>query len=343
MIGIDISDQTIKIVQLSSAPKWRLVSHCIKTLPRGVIENGVVLDKKKMGEEIITALTSCRIPVKIKDSVVASIPETQSFLRVIEIPTMSEDEIHEAVRWEIAQHIPFGLDNVYVDWQACSASNHLVKSGAMEVEVGAAQKKVVDPLYDVMQLIGLDVAAFELESQAIMRSLVSRDWKRKQGILIIDIGNTATNVVVYDYGASRFAASLPQGVVQLLRDVPQQDAEQITENLHALPKWFSDRVEATVSVAADALVRDIFGIVQYYDSIDTQHAVKEIILTGGGSNLLGLDRAFLKYFTEVHIQRGNPWVNILKGKRVAKPPMPLEESVRYSTAIGLALRSCVPL
>lgn len=343
MIGIDISDQSIKIVQLSVAPKLRLLSRCMKMLPGGVIENGVVVDKKKMQEEIISALTSCRIPLTLKDSIVASIPETQSFLRVIEIPNMGEDEIHEAIRWEIAQHIPFGLENVYVDWQPSTSKGHNVKKGYMEVEVGAAQRRVVDPLYDVLHTIGLDVVALELESQAIVRSLVSRDWKLKQGILVVDIGNTATNVVVYDSGAIRFTASLSQGVIQLLRDISPDDAKDIVDNLSALPKWFSDRVQAQVLISAESLVHDIYGIVQFYNSIDAKHAVKEIILTGGGSNLLGLDGAFLKYFTEVHIQRGNPWVNILTGKQATKPPMNLQESVRYSTAIGLALRKGVPL
>lgn len=343
MIGIDISDQTIKLVQLSPAPKRRLLSHVMKALPAGVIEKGIVVDKKIMAEEIRAIFSSCQIPLRIKDSVVASIPETQSFLRVIEIPAMGEDEIHEAVRWEIAQHIPFGLENVYVDWQPSSPSGHAIQPGHQEVEVGAAQKKVIDPLYDVMRSIGLDIAAFELESQAIVRSLVSHDWQMKQGVLIIDIGNTSTNVIVYDYGAIRFTASLPQGVTQLLRDVTAEDAKMIIDNLNALPKWFSDRAEAKIFPFADTLVRDIFGIVQFYNGIDAKHEVKEIMLSGGGSNLLGLDVVFLKYFTEVHIQRGNPWVNIVSGKNAAKPPLELQESVRYSTAIGLALRSIIPL
>ncbi len=343
MIGIDISDQSIKIVQLSAGPRRRLLSHCMKILPPGVIENGIVIDKKAMTEEIKAALSSCRIPTKIHDSVVASIPETQSFLRVVEIPTMNEDEVHEAVRWEIAQHIPFGLENVYIDWQPSVPSGHGAKPGHMEVEVGAAQKKVVDPLYEVMGNIGLDIAAYELESQAIVRSLISNDWKLKQGILIIDLGNTATNVIVYDYGAIRFTASLPQGVSQLLHDVTPEDGKAIMDNLIEMPKDLSDRVEAKVSLSADTLVHDIFGIVEFYNGIDAKHEVKEIILTGGGSNLPGLDVVFLKYFTEVHIQRGNPWVNILSGKNTAKPPMNIQESVRYSTAIGLALREVIPL
>lgn len=342
MIGIDISDQTIKVVRLSHNRK-KMLSHCMRMLPAGVMVNGVVVDKGKMEQEIRSILSSCGISVKIKDSVVISIPEMQSFLRVIEIPTMQEFEIHEAVRWEIAQHIPFGLENVYIDWQPSSPSGGTVNPARMEVEVGAAQRKVVDPLYEIIHKIGLDIAACELESQAIVRSLISRDWKTKQGILVIDIGNTGTNVIVYDYGIIRFTASLTKGLVELLKDIMPEDTKAIINNLNEFPKWFSTRVEAAIALSAEELVRDIFGIVQFYNGVEARREVKEIILTGGGSSLLGLDAVFLKYFTKAHIQRGNPWVNILAGADVEKPPFDLQESVRYSTAIGLALRSIIPL
>ncbi len=342
MIGIDISDQSIKVVRLSNNRK-NLLSHHMKLLPKGVMENGVVIDRKKMEDEIRSTLALGNISLKVKDSVVASIPETQSFLRVIQIPKMDEFEIHEAVRWEIAQHIPFGLENVYIDWQPSAPNGATAKVSHMEVEVGAAQKKVVDPLYEIINTIGLDVAACELECQAIVRSLISHDWKTKQGVLIIDIGNTGTNVIVYDFGAMRFTAILTQGLVELLKDTTPEDGKEVMNNLNEFPKWFSDRIEASIAVAADALVRDIFGIVQFYNGVDAKREIKEIILTGGGSSLLGLDAVFLKYFAKAHIQRGNPWVNILSNKDIAKPPLDLQESVRFSTAIGLALRPAIPL
>jgi len=83
--------------------------------------------------------------------------------------------------------------------------------------------------------------------------------------------------------------------------------------------------------------------VQFYNGVDAKREVKEIILTGGGSSLLGLDAVFLKYFQKARIQRGNPWVNILLDDTSVKAPLDLQESVRYSTAIGLALRSIIPL
>lgn len=343
MIGIDISDQTIKIVELSPGPRRHLGCRSLHILPPNIVVSGIVVDATAMERELASALKACGAVYKKKDSIVASIPETQSFLRVIEIPTMGEDEIAEAVQWEIAQHIPFGLENVYIDWQPCIKSEHTVRSGHMEVQVGAAQKKVVDALYAVMKKLNLDVAAFELESQAIVRSLISSEWRLKQGLLIVDIGSTATNVVVYDYGASRFTASLARGAQSLTSSLTPEDARMVMEKLHALPEDLMSRVHDTMVPGFEQLVTDIRGVVDFYNRSDTTHEVREIMLTGGGSNLPSLDEAFLKQFDDVQIQRGNPWVNILSGTDAAHPPMDIQESIRYTTALGLALRDTMPL
>lgn len=340
MIGIDISDQTIKVVQLSRS---HLGCRSLHVLPANVVVNGVVENPAAMERELAVALTSCGELYRKNDSIVASIPEAQSFLRVVEIPIMTEDEIGEAVRWEIAQHIPFGLDNVYSDWQPCASSGHDIPQGRQEVQVGAAQKKVVDSLYAVMKKLKFDVAAFELESQAIVRSLISRDWTLKQGVLIVDIGSSATNVIVYDHSATRFSASLSRGVASITASLAKEDAALVLEKLHALPPDLLERIREAIAPGLEQLVIDIRGVVDFYNQTDTKHTVREIILTGGGSNLPSFDEAFLKHFDDVHIQRGNPWVNILSGTNAAHPPMDIQESVRYTTALGLALRDVLPL
>ena len=72
---------------------------------------------------------------------------------------------------------------------------------------------------------------------------------------------------------------------------------------------------------------------EFYNGIDTQHQVREILLTGGGANLPGLDHAFLKYFDNVHMQRGNPWVNILPAGSGGRPPLDIHETVHFTTAL----------
>lgn len=342
MVGIDISDQTIKIVQISDGSKRRLLGRDIHVLPAGLIEHGVVANQSAMEKELRAAFAACRITPS-RSTAIVSIPETQSFLRVIEVPEMTDDEVGEAIKWEIAQHIPFSIDSVYIDWQGLSKNGHIASAGHREVQVGAAQKKVVDPLYSVMMNVGIDVAAFELESQAIVRSLISPTLHEKQGVLIVDFGSTATNVIVHDIGASRFTASLQRGVTEVLTELAPADKMLVMEQLHTMPKELADRIAPHIAAQIDKLIVDIRGVADFYNSIDANHRVREVILSGGGSNLPGLDTAFLHHFDDIHIQRGNPWVNVLSDKEQLHAPLDPQESARYTTAIGLALRESIPL
>ena len=342
MIGIDVSDKSIKVVRLADNSSRKLLSHCSEPLEPGWIESGAVINPEKVRGAVKSALDACQIDKKVEDAVVASISESQSFLRVIELPLMREDEVGEAIKWEIAQHIPFGLENVYIDWQPLHGEGHVRKDGKMEVQVGASQKKVVDSLLRVFSDLNLDVAAFELESQALVRALVSRDMRRKQGILIVDVGASATNVIVHDHGALRFTASLQKGVNSLSKVLSAEQAKTVSgKDIASAQIPSAEALSASLAPALEELAIEIHGIVEFYNSIDAKHVVKEIMMTGGGSNLPGLDKALLRYFDKVIIQQGNPWVNIVQAIKSIASPLELKESVRFSTAIGLALRPVV--
>lgn len=341
MIGIDISDQSLKIVQLSNDTKPKLTASVAVDLPTTAVDKGIIQNPPEFGKYIQTVLKDKGFDTPHRDSVVASIPETQSFLRVIEIPHMREDEVSEAIQWEVARHIPFGLENVYIDWQAVSGEGHEAGAGRQEVQVGAAQRKVVDALYATLSSLKLDLAAFELESQAIVRALVSSNLRTQQGLLVVDLGAVATNVIIHDHGAMRFTATLGRGSDALARTLSKADQQTIQARPHELAEAEMDRLATQLMPGMEELVVEVRGIVEFYNGIDARHEVQEIILTGGGSNLPRLDRAFTKYFDNVHIQRGNPWVNILPPNADTKPPLGLKESVRFTTALGLALRPVI--
>lgn len=340
MIGIDISDRSIKVVQLANRGR-RLMAHCAESLPAGVIENGLIQDKTFAQKILLKMLTSCGVGPRENDVVVASIPETQSFLRVVEVPQMDDDEVTEAIRWEIAQHIPFGIDNVYLDWQDLSLTRTQPgKAGAekREVQVGATQRQVVDRLYEVLEVLQLDIGAFELESQAIVRAVISPELRERRGVLLVDVGGSATNVVIHDHGAMRFTATLHKGIDTFAGALPAAEGQVLQTQLGHLERDMESALSEKLLPSLDELAVEIRGIVEFYNSIDENHEVEEILMTGGGSNVPGLDRAFLKYFDSVHVQRGNPWVNVLPGDEVVRAPMDLKQSVRFATALGLALR-----
>ena len=65
--------------------------------------------------------------------------------------------------------------------------------------------------------------------------------------------------------------------------------------------------------------------------------VEKIFISGGGANLKGL-ADFLSSDLGIPVALGNPWINILPEPLKEVPELPFEESLKYTTALGLALR-----
>ena len=70
---------------------------------------------------------------------------------------------------------------------------------------------------------------------------------------------------------------------------------------------------------------------------EEERVIQQVFLAGGGANLPGLP-AFLESELNTKVGTGDPWVNIASKPFHKLPPLSFEESLRYTTALGLALR-----
>lgn len=344
MVGIDISDRSIKVAEVSGRDTPILKTVCWSPLAPNAIRKGVIQDVELVSASLKEALVQCS-PVPIEgEIVVASIPETQSFVRVIDLPKMPDYEMDEAVQWAIRQHIPFDLERVYLDWQSLR-DDSFEDAGRQQILVGAAQKDVVDPLLAVLDSSGLNVAALELESQAVVRSLLPVDTSGVNGILIVDLGATTTNVVFYDQGTMRFTTSIQSGGDDLTRKLahdlqikPSEAAEKkasVGVSMNAEDKLVSETLRdatKTLIEKVNRVVREI--IVQSQDG----PMVKAILLSGGSANLDGITEVFAEVFPDVPVQHGNPWTNIYVEEKKQGSMVSNIDSSHFVTALGLALR-----
>lgn len=343
MIGIDISDRSIKLIQLTSGDAPRLQTACWSSLPPNIMRRGVIQDIPNMTAALKDSLTRCS-PVPVETGkVVLSIPETQSFVRVLELPTMSVREMEEAVQWAVRQHIPFDLERVYLDWQLLETPAR--KSGYQQVLVGAAQRDVVDPLLQVMDDTDLQVVAFELEAQAIVRSLLPRDSKDVAGVLLIDLGATSTNVIYFDRGAMRFTTSIQRGGDDLTQQLAQELKLQpsIAAEKKALVGVQQGTADAEVAVTLRGgmlqLVQQINQVVrEVMVSFAEETNLRAILLAGGAANLPGIVDVFAEVFPDIPVQMGNPWINLSVSEGKGAAPLSQSDASHFTTALGLALR-----
>ena len=98
----------------------------------------------------------------------------------------------------------------------------------------------------------------------------------------------------------------------------------------------SSKVWNAVAETTEQLIKQIEKAIKfYYSHFPDANKVTRIVMCGGGSSLKNLDK-IISTSLKVVARPGRPWKN-LGGKR--ENSMPVEKSLSYAGAIGLALRA----
>ncbi|MBI1984836.1 MAG: type IV pilus assembly protein PilM [Candidatus Wildermuthbacteria bacterium] len=350
--GLDLSDLSLKIAKLKKTSRGaRLSSFGEFPIPQGVLEQGEIKKEADLAALLRSAVQQVQ-GEKIKTrNIVASLPEEKAFLEVIQLPKISQEDIAEAIVFEAENYIPYPLETVYLDSQAVHPlKNHLDHTDAL---LASLPKTVVDSYVSLFKKAGFTMAALEIESLAQARALIPNEVSLVP-LLIVDLGATRTSFIVFAGTSLRFTASVPVSSTQLTGALAKNlNVDAVAaENLkrkHGLENEDSEarRVFEILSPLLSGLAGQMKKYIDYYGShASHQHMtldekeIKKVILTGGGANLKGL-RDFLSKELAIEVELGNPWANIVKAPFHNLPPIPFDQSLSYSTALGLALRGLI--
>lgn len=338
IFGLDLSDMSVKVFEIErEGGQDKIKGYASVDMPAGNMDDGVIFNKEKIISTIKEALERSK---KIKtDKVICSLPESKAFIRIISIPKMSEEEAKEAVKWEMEANMPMPLADMYFDWQFLGES----QDGKQRVLTAAVSKEVVDGWMDVLSGSELDVHGLEIESIATIRSLVDRNAVQGENSLIVDLGARRTSFIIAEGTVPYFTSSIPfssEGMNDAIGkglNISLAEAEAAKINNGIDNSDGNNPIVGFLSSLLENLVVEIIKTMDFYGEMSKQSAgISKIILCGGGSNLKGLPE-FLNRRINKEVVLGDPWQNLNFGHDL--PPISKEESVRYATVIGLALRA----
>lgn len=360
--GLDISDLSLKIAQLikRKGKFLTLASFGEAEIKPGIIKEGEIRDEKKLAEVIKEAIKKIKGEKLRTKYVVTSLPEEKAFLQVIQMPKMTEEDLKSAVIYEAENYIPLPIEEVYLDYQIVPpVYNHL---DHLDLLIAALPKKTIDPYLFSLRLAGLCPLAFEIESQAISRALIKKETSTSP-ILLIDLGATRTSFIIFSGYSLRFTSSISVSsrnfteIIAKNLGVNFSEAErlkikygleekiklEIGDRKTEKKKERSKIFEALIPALVD-LVQQIKRHLDYYRThASHEHlppngkGVSKILLCGGGANLKGLTE-FLSLELKLPVELGNPWINILSEGEKINSKISFLESLKYTTAFGLALR-----
>lgn len=347
--GLDINDLSLKIIKLSKKRKnFALASFNKTKIKPGIVESGIIKDEKLLAYAIRSAYKNVRGEKIDTKYVIASLPEEESFLQVIQMPRMSKDDLKSAVRFEAENYIPLPIDEVYLDFQVINP----IKDSLDHIDalVVATPKKIVDSYVSCLKLAGLIPIALEVESQSILSSLI-KDETSEYPLAVVDIGENTTDFIVFCGHSIRFTHSMPVSAGQLTSAISenlQVSASKAEDmkikygivDLRGKAAEISKKVFQAESQVLEELVSQIKKYVEFYhnhashEHIFLESGIKKIILCGGGAQLKGLPK-FLTNKLNIETTIADPFINMPQKKNKITDA---NDFLPFATALGLAAR-----
>lgn len=338
-VGLDISDQSIKFVELGQKNgKLSLLRQDSIAIPEGVIVEGRIMEPKKL----ISTLTQFRERNNLKNVIVA-LPEEQAFVVRMELPNVSLGELRSSIEYQIEEYVPFKSKDIVFDYEIISHPNK--ESNLYHVSVSVLPLVMVQSYFEALKQAGFDPLAFEIEGQALSRALIP--WQEKGLVMIVDIGRTRAGFALVFDGRVTFTSTVSKiGGEDVTRSIAKtlninrEEAEKLKTQKGLLRSKENEPVFYSLIPVISSLADEIKRVREYWKNHKDLHqrsVVDRLILTGGQSTLPGLD-SYLATNLGVPVTLGNPWLNFISFDEEI-PAINLNDAERYATAIGLALRS----
>lgn len=349
-IGLDISENSIKAVSLKKGDNglFDLVSFGKGYLQEGVFKDGEIKNEAAFLEVLNTLIASEKSNFPKTKYVVVSLPEEKAFLRVIELPLALKDkELEAALKFEVESNLPLSLDEIYYDYEIISTN---IEAGHHDIMVQAVPKKIADSFANFFKNNGYVALALELESIAAKRAMFA-DSEKRESVLVLDIGSTHTRFMIVSEGILRFTSSNTVAGNQFSRTLSEHFPLNLKEaefmkrmvGLDKNQEKGRELLEA-LRPSLESLKDQIQNYLTFFETHPSSHIlpsdskkISKIVLTGGGACLWGITD-WLNQEIGLSVSLANP-LSKIKVRPHSKTKLSLEESLPYTTAIGLALRN----
>jgi len=265
------------------------------------------------------------------------------------MPTMTEFELEAQIEFEADQHIPYDIDDVYLDFQILGKVSE--DEAQMEVVLAACKREVIDDYQLVLNEAGLtptcvDCAVFTLENAAEL--LPDEAGQEAPDALagprdvrthaLINIGANLININILQNGQMAFVRDQFYGgnnlteEIQKAHGISYQAADQMKqENFSGIK---AEALEGFYVGLTSELVRSL----DFYAASHAEFPVQKLLLSGGSALIPGL-AGELEQRLGIEAQILNPLSAIKASNRKFDQEYLDRVGPMMVVPVGLALRS----
>jgi type IV pilus assembly protein PilM len=338
VVGLDIGSSSIKAIEVKKNKGQIEVTHIgFEPLASDIVVDSMIVDSGSVSSAISKIFTENAMKSKL---VATSVSGHSVIVKKISIPTMSEQELAEHIGTEAAQHIPFDISDVNIDFQILSED---LNGPQMDVLLVAVKKDKILNYTNVLSLAGKSPAIVDIDAFALQNCYeYNYDPAPGATVALLNLGASVMNINIVKGTTPLFTRDVSVGGNQYT-DSLQKELDLSFDDAEALKLGrevgtvSSDAKAPILQQVTEIIVLEIQKTFDFFRATAPGEHIERIYLAGGSSKVPGLIEALRQEFS-IPVELLNPF------QRVA---LPLDQSTalvdqnagQLAVAVGLALRS----
>jgi type IV pilus assembly protein PilM len=333
-IGLDIGTSSVKAVALRmQKDKIELVNFILRQK-----------NNKSNGEVVKEVLEDLNIENK---NINISVAGQGVVVRSMQLPMMSISEAKKAVGFEAEKHIPFTIDEVFLD---CFMLKQLPQENKMLILLAAAKKDLITQRLNLLKELGIVPHIIDVDSLALANVFNRQEIKKtismqaenassksKKAIAILNLGASFSNLIIIERGLPKFIRDIFIGGNDLTKRISNILGLSIieAEKTKCNPSTDWEKIINASQTVLNNLVNEIRRSFDYFES-DSNTQIDSLYLSGGGSYFKGISEFFNAYLN-VEIKTLYPFANLTIADDLDMGALK-SQAQRLLVATGLALR-----
>jgi len=343
VVGVDIGTGSLRAVEIDGARKGKpsVVRYMEVPVPEGAVKNGEVAEVNTVAAALKQMWSTGGFKSR---KVVLGVGNPKVLVRDLTVPLRSRREILAALPFQVQDMLPVPVVDALLDFypvkEGTSDSGPVV-SGLLV----AAVKEAVMANVTAVQRAGLTPVEVDLLPFALNRVL-SRGSRSAGTVAMVDIGATATNVLVATDGVPQFVRIIPVGGSDVTRaivgrlgvtpEVAEAGKRQIGLTVGSGAVGHEEIVDIIRELTND-LLNSLRNTLSFYINSRNGQQIDRVVLSGGGSNMPSFAAA-LGELTRLPVSQENPFDNVTVAKNADRSVAPADPG-DLTVALGLALGS----
>lgn len=346
IIGVDITSNSIRMVELSKNRKGNI------TLENYVIENisskehhKEFFNDSELNQDLLSAYlqkTFKKLNSNIKN-IAISIPSHASIIKSIKLSSdLSDDALVEAIQEEAPQHIPFNLDEIFLDW-AINDETKQSSDQEMDVLLFASRSELITNYMAAAEKAGLKVILVDIE-QYVKQRAIGHLFKlnpelQESTIAHVDIGSGSCSLHIYQNNNEVYYKEINFGHHQLneiIQNIYELSPDKADESRKKYGEGLVDFNTRVLNPYLEALSQEINRQIQFFLTQATVDKIDKIYLSGFSASLESASNAVART-TDIPTSSVNPFEQLEISSKAKKKNIDRDAPVLF-TAFGLALR-----